>query len=344
MPSRTTVVASWGTPSNGGEALTGFGVLAWNLADGDIDYGTADVVGASTRSKTYSNLSPGTYTFGVHACNGTDSCGYWTFQDKTVLPPPPPPLSGFNATARGSRSDPKIHIRWDADSGYDDYEVDHDGTLSGRPTDYWVSDLEPCTEYTVSVRPNGDGTTYQDSWGSWSSKTLTTVGCLTNPPAPSGFHVTVHGKTNIKLAWDSLSGTTKYRVDGQSSNITGTSYNVTGLECDTDYTFRVSAYGDGDTYAEEWGAKATLSTSTSACIVPPAGAVRVRGDGEDRDQHHGRVDVAERRHETRDRGPGRQPHRRRQHRGHHHQPRVDGPDGMHDLYVQAAGLRRRHDL
>ncbi|MCY4114851.1 MAG: fibronectin type III domain-containing protein [Chloroflexi bacterium] len=81
------LIAEWGTPSDGGTPLTGFGVKFWRDSDGEPPYTNVEVVGPSARSKRYTGLEWNTrYKLRVHACNGTDSCGYWTDppEDKTT--------------------------------------------------------------------------------------------------------------------------------------------------------------------------------------------------------------------------------------------------------------------
>ena len=93
------ITASWGTPSDGGQSLTGFGVLFWRAGYTRPPYSSAQVVGPSARSRTYSGRQSGSgYHFGIHACNGTDSCGYWKFKFGEIPPVPPPAPSNFRET------------------------------------------------------------------------------------------------------------------------------------------------------------------------------------------------------------------------------------------------------
>ena len=86
----------WSEPSDGGRDLTGYGLLIW-IEPHHPPYSSAHVVGASARSHHFTGMEPDTtYSFRIHACNGTNSCGYWTNPAKTVttLPettPPPTP-------------------------------------------------------------------------------------------------------------------------------------------------------------------------------------------------------------------------------------------------------------
>ena len=97
----TSIRASWGTPSDGGRALTGFGLLRWT-GDTQPAYSSALVKGAGDRGHTYTGLQADTlYKFRIHACNGADSCGWWTEPPKEVrtLTPPPEPTPTPTPTA-----------------------------------------------------------------------------------------------------------------------------------------------------------------------------------------------------------------------------------------------------
>ena len=107
----TSARANWETPSDGGTPLTGFGLLFWRDGTAQPPYSSALVKGKSARSHPYENLQPATtYKWRIHACNGPDSCGYWTVpivqvttdpapEDTPTPTPrptaaPPPPVSG----------------------------------------------------------------------------------------------------------------------------------------------------------------------------------------------------------------------------------------------------------
>ena len=84
----------WGKPSDGGRPLTGFGLLFWRTSDPDPAYSSALVKGdPAARSHVFTGLQPDTtYKFRIHACNGPDSCGWWTHPPKeaSTLPTPTP--------------------------------------------------------------------------------------------------------------------------------------------------------------------------------------------------------------------------------------------------------------
>ena len=110
FPTKTTssIKVTWGTPSDGGRALTGFGLLWWT-GNNQPGYGTALVKGAAAREHTYSELQANTtYKFRIHACNGPDSCGWWTDPPKTVSTPEEPPDPPVQPPTTGRPGKPDI--------------------------------------------------------------------------------------------------------------------------------------------------------------------------------------------------------------------------------------------
>ncbi|MCY3748012.1 MAG: fibronectin type III domain-containing protein [Chloroflexi bacterium] len=102
----TSIKVTWGAPSNGGRALTGYGLLLWRTGTQQPPWGDALVKGTAPREHTYTGLQPATsYQFRIHACNGTDSCGHWTHPPKEATTQPAPtatatPTPTATATAR----------------------------------------------------------------------------------------------------------------------------------------------------------------------------------------------------------------------------------------------------
>ena len=101
-----------------------------------------------------------------------------------------------------------------------------------------------------------------------------------SPPRPTGVSTSATGETTISVSWNSITGVSRYRLRYResgtsqwttfSSNIGGTRRTVGGLERGTPYFFRVSAYGDGTTYAPRWGPE---SSSVSATTLERPGQV-----------------------------------------------------------------------
>lgn len=102
--------------------------------------------------------------------------------------------------------------------------------------------------------------------------------CPTWPiPAPTNLQATVIGTTQINLSWqDNSSDETYFQIERslngtQWSSIASTSastYSSTGLNCGTDYHFRVKAYRSLDTAYS--GVSNTVTARTHACAQPPA--------------------------------------------------------------------------
>ena len=98
------------------------------------------------------------------------------------------------------------------------------------------------------------------------------------PPAPGSVSVTPT-ETTAALGWGAVSNSSKYRVEyrlrgvGEWSvaddTVTGTSLTVHELTCESDYQFRVSAYGSGTTYAAAWSEASAVATGTTTECVSP---------------------------------------------------------------------------
>ena len=110
---------------------------------------------------------------------------------------------------------------------------------------------------TVELRKASDGTvlrtyTFTVTDGSTPGQcTRSTDDCPSAPAAPTGLRVTASAINNIAVAWNPVSGASKYAVGyketsasgwtSASDNITGTSYTITSLDCGTAYDIGVRA-------------------------------------------------------------------------------------------------------
>ena len=99
------------------------------------------------------------------------------------------------------------------------------------------------------------------------------------PPAPVGLAAGTAGENSLPLSWTGVANAGKYRVEYSLPNsggwivdddtLTGTSHTVDGLACESEYAFRVSAFGSGTIYAAEWSApSATVTATTTDCLSP----------------------------------------------------------------------------
>ena len=211
----------------------------------------------------------------------TPACDPTATPTPTPVPPPPvlsppPAPTGLTATATGPTT---VDLTWSSRSGVTRYWVQQRIGTSGtwRTTSsnitgvsYAVTGLTANTTYQFQARAYGNGTTYAARWGAWSQPdSATTPPELTAPPAPTDLKATATGPTTIDLTWKSPSGITRHEVQRRegaagpwvtvSATIQGASHTVTGLTPNTSYSFAVRAYGDGTTYAAQWGAWTTAS-------------------------------------------------------------------------------------
>ena len=75
---------------------------------------------------------------------------------------------------------------------------------------------------------------------------------------PDTFRGGISTETTMPLTWTAVTGAAKYRLEYRTGwfspwitddeTITTASHTVDGLDCKTEYQFRVSAYGDGTAY------------------------------------------------------------------------------------------------
>ena len=88
------------------------------------------------------------------------------------------------------------------------------------------------------------------------------------PLAPGGLSAGMPGEASVALSWDAVPNASKYRVEYflrwssgwvvDTDTLTTTSHTVDGIECESDYQFRVSAYGSGAVYAAAWSEPAVV--------------------------------------------------------------------------------------
>ena len=114
-----------------------------------------------------------------------------------------------------------------------------------------------------------------------SSNDLSSLNLLyCQPPAPENLTAGTVGETSIPLSWDAVTNASKYRVEYRlggdlewtvdSDTITSTTHTVDELVCDSEYQFRVSAYGSGTLHAAAWSDESEVEiVETAACNVAP---------------------------------------------------------------------------
>ena len=164
----TSFKITWSPPAgNGGEPLTGYGLLIWHEDTTQPPYNQAASIGV-TDNHTFTGLQPSnTYNFRIHACNGTDSCGWWTaILEATTTAGPP--ASGAPTAPHSILSDQvganSFRVRWSPHAETGGSALTGFGILvrqSGSSWDesrtVWV-DEDPPHRYSVTGRDAG--TTY----------------------------------------------------------------------------------------------------------------------------------------------------------------------------------------
>ena len=180
----TSVRANWEKPSDGGRKLTGFGLLFWREADGHPGYDNPLIKGKDARNHTYTNRQPDTtYNFQIHACNGPDSCGYWTVPIVVVKTAGPPKMPHSTSVPDEHVEARSAQVTWspDADTGGPDMQLTGFGILWREEGDDWdygdavdvdrnkrnytMTGLLPSTTYEVIVQ-SCNGT---DSCSPWNN-------------------------------------------------------------------------------------------------------------------------------------------------------------------------------
>ena len=150
------------------------------------------------------------------------------------------------------------------------------GAGSIAATSYTVAGLTCDTTYYFRVSARGDGTPYSSTFGTASASVSKKTGACA-VPSPTGLKATVSGENGVSLTWGMVSGADKYRVERSlagddewtvvSEAVTITSYTDSGLDCGTEYDFRVSAYSNAKM---KWSSPSSLiSVTTSDCPANP---------------------------------------------------------------------------
>ncbi len=136
--------------------------------------------------------------------------------------------------------------------------------VDNNATSYTDSGLVPGTTYTYGIKAyNTSGLTSDMS----NTVTVTTP----KPPAPTNLTVSNITTTGATVTWDPVSGAESYNVYLNdflyAAYVTGTSYNITGLDPATSYTVRVTAVISN---VEGESATTSFTTYDQSAPVPPA--------------------------------------------------------------------------
>ena len=200
-----------------------------------------------------------------------------------ALSRPPAPRS-VSASTSGRTS---VDVSWSPVQYAADYLVEyrrsgssvwHTAVSRTTSTSYRVWGLSCGTHYNFRVSARGDGINHESGHGASGSASARTSSCLPVAPAPTGVGTSGVEKYQVQVDWNARSGASRYwvqyRADASSvwttvtSSVTGTSFLVTGLDCESTYHFQVRAHGDGSSYRPTWGSfSASVSATTNTC--PP---------------------------------------------------------------------------
>ncbi|MGE5472859.1 MAG: fibronectin type III domain-containing protein [Ignavibacteriales bacterium] len=235
---------------------------SWNQVNGATSY-DIDINNDST--KEYStcdlmlllpNLVPNTkYQLRVRACNSIAQTSDWNqiYEVYTLLVTP----SNFSATPTSS----SIMLNWNAVSGATSYDVQIDNNpevYSVQETSYQHNTAIQNKSYQYKVMAKSSSNNNTSNWATPITKML----LLT---APANLRTTAITSTSITLAWDAVSGATRYKIfNGSGSFITETtnvSLVITGLDPDTQYGYKVSAVNGEENNGD-------LSTAISVKTYP----------------------------------------------------------------------------
>lgn len=252
-----------GTPPSKPDGLAGTAIsktqidLSWNPAV-DPETGVAeyivyreDVEVGRSPAANYSDtgLNPATtYTYRVSAVNGDGLEGAKSSPQnvRTLDPEPPPPPTNLTATAFSSSA---IDLAWTASTATDliGYRVLRNGTTVatlGLVTAYRDTGLQGFTTYNYTV-------VARDSEGLESGPSApaqATTLDATPPTTPANLVATATGTTSIGLTWaasaDPETGVAGYKVfrgGVEIATVGQTSYQDSGLNPATAYTYRVRA-------------------------------------------------------------------------------------------------------
>ena len=251
--------------------------LAWNGVSGATSYAVQEFVNGawqqigSTGSGSTSYAVTGldgsnTYYFRVGAVNAagtTMSNSVSAATSAKLTAPAALTITGITASTT------QIDLAWSGGAGATSYVVDQwigagwqqIGSTDSGTTSYSVKGLNANTTYYFMVgAANAAGTTWANSFSATTSVALAAAPTLT---------ATTSSSSQIDLAWNAVSGATSYVIQEFLSNAWqsiatlgsgSTSYQVTGLNASTSYTFRVGA---ANTAGTNWSSSATAITQES---------------------------------------------------------------------------------
>ncbi len=218
--------------------------------------------------KYTNNIKPGVAKITITGTNNFYGTKSVTFNIR------PAKVKGLKASGETTKS---LKLTWTKDKlvrGYRIYRYD-----TGKKNYVLVKTLTD-TSYTLTGLSAGADYRYAvssyvktaDGKLIFSDKTI--VDTFTVPAKVKGLTYSTRSDKNITLKWNSVNGATGYSVYRKVSgkyklvkNVTGTSYNITGLKAVTTYNFKVVAY-------KKRGSKKLTGAETTANIMTTPSAVK----------------------------------------------------------------------
>ena len=240
----TSVRANWLQPSDGGgAALTGYGLLFWPAAEQQPDWSEALVRGTQDLFYDYTNLEPNTrYKFRIHACNGEDSCGYWTDPPKQVrtLQMATPTLTPTSNTGRpvaphtiklvtvterptslkvtwrpsshtGGRPLTRFQVRWREGSGTYSATPQSGDIDDATKRVYEAPNLRQGIAYVMQVR-SCDGDNDATDCSDWSAESTKAVPGTSMLASPANLAARPLSGRTIRLEWDNVTNADNYLI------------------------------------------------------------------------------------------------------------------------------------
>jgi chitodextrinase len=272
--------------------------VTWNASSDNVGvtgYGTyrdGAAIGSPTgTSYTFTGLDCGTsYSLAVDAADaaGNRSAKATITASTNNCPPPPDTQAPTTPTglAPTATTQTSIAVSWNPSTdnvGVTGYGTYRNSAPIGNPTgtSYTFTGLTCGTSYTLAV----DAADAAGNRSAQASITVATAVCpipdTQAPTTPGNFHTTGQTTTSVSLAWNvstdniGVTGYGVYRNGSLVSSPTGLTATVSGLNCDTSYTFAVDAVDA----AGNRSTQATLSASTSTCPPPGTADLYVATNG-----------------------------------------------------------------
>ena len=231
--------------------------ISWNAVSGAIGYDilfNGSTYSTTSASRTFTGLTAGgSYTFQIRARNA-DVAGAYTSQLTVALPPKAP--ASVSATSTGD----SVTVSWSQVAGAAGYIVrcgDNEVVMPGTSTSQEFVGLKPLTTYTYQVCSRS-----VDGAGSYgAAKTIKTLVKVPVVPPNISWETT---ENSVTVSWSAVSDATGYDIlfDGSTYSVTGTSKTFTGLQDNTEYTYRVRSKNAGG--VSEYGAEKRVRTTPKA--------------------------------------------------------------------------------